>query len=40
MNPTTLQEQAKALGDPTRHAIFRHIAQGGRAVGIAELNDA
>ena len=39
MNPTTLQEQAKALGDPTRHAIFRHIAQAGRAVGIAELND-
>lgn len=39
MNPTTLQEQAKALGDPTRHAIFRHIAQAGRAVDIAELND-
>jgi predicted ArsR family transcriptional regulator len=39
MNSTTLQEQAKALGDPTRHAIFRHIAQAGRAVGIAELNE-
>jgi predicted ArsR family transcriptional regulator len=39
MNSTRLQEQAKALGDPTRHAIFRHISQAGRAVGIAELND-
>lgn len=39
MNSTTLQEQAKALGDPTRHAIFRHIAQAGHAVGIAELNE-
>jgi predicted ArsR family transcriptional regulator len=35
---TTLQEQARALGDPTRHAIFRHIADAGRPVGIAELN--
>ena len=39
MNSTRLQEQARALGDPTRHAIFRHISQAGRAVGIAELND-
>lgn len=39
MTTTTLQEQARALGDPTRHAIFRHIAQAGRPVGIAELND-
>jgi len=39
MTTTTLQEQARALGDPTRHAIFRHIAQTGRPVGIAELND-
>ncbi len=39
MNPTTLQEQAKALGNPTRHAIFRHVARAGRAVSIAELND-
>jgi predicted ArsR family transcriptional regulator len=39
MTTTTLQVQARALGDPTRHAIFRHIAQAGRAVGIAELND-
>lgn len=39
MTTTTLQEQARALGDPTRHAIFRTIANAGRAVGIAELND-
>lgn len=38
-NSTTLQEQAKALGDPTRHAIFRHMADAGRAVDIAELNE-
>lgn len=34
---TTLQQQARALGDPTRHAIFRHIADAGAPVGIAEL---
>jgi predicted ArsR family transcriptional regulator len=34
-----LQEQARALGDPTRHAIFRTIAEAGRPVGIAELNE-
>lgn len=39
MTTTTLQEQARALGDPTRHAIFRHIAQGGRAVGVADINE-
>lgn len=39
MNDTKLQEQAKALGDPTRHAVFRHIATTGRAVDIAELKD-
>ncbi|HEX7094249.1 MAG TPA: helix-turn-helix domain-containing protein, partial [Acidimicrobiales bacterium] len=37
---TTLQEQARALGDPTRHAIFRHIADADHPVGIAELTDA
>jgi predicted ArsR family transcriptional regulator len=36
---TTLQQQARALGDPTRHAIFRHVAEAGRAVGIAELTE-
>jgi predicted ArsR family transcriptional regulator len=36
---TTLQEQARALGDPTRHDIFRAVADAGRPVGIAELNE-
>ena len=32
---TTLQEQARALGDPTRHDIFRHVAvDGDAAVGL------
>jgi predicted ArsR family transcriptional regulator len=35
----TLQEQARALGDPTRHAIFEHLARAGRPLGIAELNE-
>jgi predicted ArsR family transcriptional regulator len=39
MTGTTLQEQARALGDPTRHAIYRHIVQAGHPVGIAELNE-
>jgi predicted ArsR family transcriptional regulator len=39
MTSTTLQEQARALGDPTRHAIFRHVAQASQPVGIAELNE-
>jgi DNA-binding transcriptional ArsR family regulator len=39
MTTTTMQEQARALGDPTRHAIFRHIAEAGRPVGVAELNE-
>src|SRR4029450_3195740 len=39
MTTTTLQEQARALGDPTRHAIFRLIAQAGRPIGVAELNE-
>jgi predicted ArsR family transcriptional regulator len=39
MTTTTLQEQARALGDPTRHAIFRHIAHAGRPVGVAELTE-
>jgi predicted ArsR family transcriptional regulator len=36
---TTMQEQARALGDPTRHAIFRRVAEAARPIGIAELND-
>jgi predicted ArsR family transcriptional regulator len=34
---STLQEQARALGDPTRHGVFRYIAGAGRPVGVAEL---
>jgi predicted ArsR family transcriptional regulator len=29
--------QGRALGDPTRHHIFRYIAEAGRRVGVAEL---
>jgi predicted ArsR family transcriptional regulator len=36
---TTLQQQARALGDPTRHGIFRHVADANRPVDIAELTD-
>ncbi len=35
----TMQEQARALGDPTRHAIFRYIADAARPVAIAELTE-
>jgi predicted ArsR family transcriptional regulator len=34
----TLQEQARALGDPTRHAIFRRVAEAEQPIGIADLN--
>jgi len=34
---STLQEQAKALGDPTRHAVFRHVAEADHPVDVAEL---
>lgn len=33
----TLQQQARALGDPTRHAIFRYVADADDSVGVAEL---
>jgi predicted ArsR family transcriptional regulator len=36
---STLQQQAKALGDPTRHAIFRYIVDAGDAVDVTELTD-
>ncbi|MDP9441246.1 MAG: helix-turn-helix domain-containing protein [Actinomycetota bacterium] len=35
---TTLQQQAKALGDPTRHAIFRFISESATPVGVADIN--
>ncbi len=34
---TTLQQQARALGDPTRHNIFRYIAESASTVDVAEL---
>jgi predicted ArsR family transcriptional regulator len=34
-----LQQQARALGDPTRHEMFRYIADAGRPVDVAELTD-
>jgi predicted ArsR family transcriptional regulator len=36
---TTLQEQARALGDPTRHAIFQYVAAAAQPVDVAELTD-
>lgn len=33
----TLQEQARALGDPTRHEMFRYVAGAGSPVDVAEL---
>ncbi|MCD9622261.1 helix-turn-helix transcriptional regulator [Rhabdothermincola salaria] len=36
---TTLQVQARALGDPTRHRLFRYIADAPSAVGVVELTD-
>jgi predicted ArsR family transcriptional regulator len=42
MNPAdagTIREQARALGDPTRHAIFRFVAGASRPVTVAELTE-
>lgn len=35
-----MQQQARALGDPTRHGIFRHVADADVPVTVAELTDA
>lgn len=35
---TTLQQQARALGDPTRHRIFTFIAEAAGPVGVADIN--
>ena len=35
---TTLQQQARALGDPTRHKIFVFISSAPKSVGIADIN--
>ena len=34
---TTLQQEAKALGDPTRHSIFRYIADSDRPADVTEM---
>lgn len=36
---STLQQQARALGDPTRHAIFRLIVDAGDDVDVAGLTE-
>ena len=35
----TLQEQARALGDPTRHDVFRYMVDAGRPVDVSGLTD-
>lgn len=35
----SLQPEARALGDPTRHRIFRYLADAEHPVGVAELTD-
>jgi predicted ArsR family transcriptional regulator len=37
---TTLQEQARALGDPTRYGIFRFVVDAARPVDVPELTEA
>lgn len=39
IEPANLQQEARALGDPTRHAIFRYVAGAAAPVDIAELTD-
>lgn len=34
-----IQVQARALGDPSRHRIFRFVAEADRPVGVAELTE-
>ncbi len=35
----SMQEQARALGDPTRHSLFRYVAASNEPVSVAELTD-
>ncbi|MGD9703945.1 MAG: helix-turn-helix transcriptional regulator [Acidimicrobiia bacterium] len=35
----SLQLQARALGDPTRHQIFQHVASADAPVGVAQLTE-
>jgi predicted ArsR family transcriptional regulator len=34
---SSLQIQARAMGDPTRHKLFRYVADAGHPIGVAEL---
>jgi predicted ArsR family transcriptional regulator len=36
---SALQTQARALGDPTRHELFRYVVDAGRPVDVAELTE-
>lgn len=36
---TTLQQQARALGDATRHDIFRYLVEAARPVDVVELTE-
>ena len=35
----TMQQQARALGDPTRHSVFRYISTAEEPVDVAELTE-
>lgn len=35
----SIQQQARALGDPTRHELFRYMVEADGPVGVAELTD-
>ncbi len=39
MEQHELQQEARALGDPTRHRLFRYIAEASEPVGVAELTN-
>ena len=39
MAATEIQSEARALGDPTRHRLFRYVADAARPVSVAELTD-
>ena len=38
-DPSELAVQARALGDPTRHAIFRRLSEAAGPLTISELNE-
>jgi predicted ArsR family transcriptional regulator len=37
--PDEVQQQGRALGDPTRHRLFRYLVDASRPVGVRELTD-